>query len=93
MAVRVAVILLLLACAWFVSMMGPFNNDAKIAAEFCASIRTGMSAAEILQAASKRRAAAFAAPTPDVLVVGFGGSECTLHLRAGVFSGNASTGD
>jgi hypothetical protein len=51
-----------------------------------------MSSVEIMRVASARPGVTFSAPDPDVLIVGFGNSDCTLLMNAGVFSGEASTG-
>lgn len=87
MVVRLAVILLLGACAWWVWVKDPLNPDRRRAGQFCESVTAGMSPVEIMQAATAKGATGFATPRPDELVVYFGKRACAVEIDAGRGSG------
>jgi hypothetical protein len=81
--VRLAVIMLLGACAWWVWVKDPLNPERQRAAQFCESVTADMSPVEIMQAASAKGATGFGTPRPEELVVYFGKSACGVEIDAG----------
>jgi len=78
--VRLAVIVVLAGCAWFVWFHDPFDPDRRQAAQFCKSVTPEMSAVAIMQAATAKGATGFATPGPEQLVVYFGKSACGVEM-------------
>jgi len=85
--VRLTVIVLLAACAWWVWVKDPLNPERRRAAQFCESVAADMSPVAIMQAATAKGATGFGTPRPDELVVYFGQSACGVEIKAGRGSG------
>ena len=86
---RLAVIVLLVACAWYVWVRDPLRPEISQAARFCKSVVSGTPVIGIMKAASEQGATGFASPHADLLVVAFGDSSCALPLRGGAVAGEA----
>ena len=81
--IRLAVIVVLVGCAWFVWFNDPFDPDKRRAARFCAEVQPEAPTAVIMQMATERGATAFATPQPGVLDVSFWKSVCSIETGNG----------